>query len=74
MNNILTNLRRVLREGRTLYGHKVTSLSMLFNTIDHNNDLTISLLELGKALKRLDLGVHSSQIEMLLTPMVTIRF
>lgn len=58
---ILEHISRVVSEGRTLYGKRVSHLDDLFDTIDKNNTGQIDVDELRQAFIRLDVMGRSGK-------------
>ena len=69
-NLIVDQILNALRSGtRTLYGHRITDLVSLFQTIDLNSDGNISDSEFRNALRRLDVQITKGQMVHLLEGM-----
>lgn len=63
---IKASLRRAIDLRATLYGHELTDLATFFKALDIDESGRISIIELHKALTRLDVGVSNRQVEALL--------
>ena len=67
---LVMQIRDALNSGRTLFGRPVHNFNDLFHAIDRNNNNSIEKTELKRALKRLGVGVHDSQLNPLVHNML----
>ena len=67
---LVMQIRDALNSGRTLFGRPVHNFNDLFHAIDRNNNNSIEKTELKRALKRLGVGVHDSQLNTLVHSML----